>query len=80
MAIAAKERYELQVNFDKSIIELCQRYCAQPEVAMFGYRSIRDFVKSHIIPPLNGKLLDRSKSSVGLRVLATEDGINVEDI
>lgn len=80
IASSVKEKYGLRLDFDGSIVELCQRHCAQPQVAVSGYRSIRTFVKSHIIPPLNGKLLDQNRSSIGLRVLAIGDTVDIEDI
>jgi len=73
------EKYGLQVDFDESIYQLCQRHCTQPEVSMLGYRSIRDFVQSQVIVPLNRKLLDRNRLSKKLLILVTEDRIDVQE-
>ena len=76
IADSAREKYRVEVTFDRTMIELGRRECERPAIIALGGRGIRNFVQSRVLASVNRAVLAHPGSH--LLVRAYGDGIVVE--
>ena len=64
---SAKDKYGVDVRFDKTMIELGCRECEHPAVIALGGRGIRNFVQSRVLAPVNRAVLAHPGSHLLVR-------------